>query len=207
MLTASTVVRKKPEVGDVRAAEKGVLAFIPPRMQLWLRHPGSGPRSAPQQAGTEPPPLPRRLRIAPGASPRCRRPSSAALLPSSRPPCPAPAAVRGRAQTPEPFGVLQNGLWGLGGRGLRSRPVSKMAAVWLRLGNPAPVRRGGWAPCRGREGRADAIFPERGSDIEGSVGGWREGGTGAAAAAAGFVHRSQGKGAFELVPVGFCALS
>lgn len=58
----------------------------------------------------------------------------------------------------------------------------------------------------GREGRADAIFPERGSDIEGSVGGWREGGTGAAAAAAGFVHRSQGKGAFELVPVGFCAL-
>lgn len=85
------------------------------------------------------------LRIAPSASPRCRRPSSAALLPSSRPPCPAPAAVwcRGRAQTPEPFCVLQNGLWGLGGRVLHSRPVSKMAAVWLRLGNPAPVRRGG----------------------------------------------------------------
>lgn len=34
MLTASTVVRKKPEVGGVRTAEEGVLAFIPPRMQL-----------------------------------------------------------------------------------------------------------------------------------------------------------------------------
>lgn len=146
-------------------------------------------------------------------SPRCQPPLPPPLLrcPTSllTAPCPAPAAVCGRAQTPEPFSLLQNGLWGLGGRGLRSRPVSKMAAVWLRLGNPAPVRRGGWAPCRGREGRADAIFPERGSDIEGSVGGWREGGTGAAAAAvaAGFVHRSQGKGAFELVPLGFCARS
>lgn len=34
MLKASTVVRKRPEVGGGRAAEEGVLAFIPPRMQL-----------------------------------------------------------------------------------------------------------------------------------------------------------------------------
>lgn len=195
---------------SVSASEDAVLS------QTSARPPAFGPTTAWDGAPAPPPrSAPPGLRIAPGSSPSCSRPSSVALLPStpprSPPAQPLPQSGVSAAPRPEPFGVtrkalLQNGHWGLVGRRLRSQPISKMAAAWLRLGNPAPARRGGWAPCSGREGRADAIFPERGCDIEGSVGGWKEGDTGAAAAV-GFVHRSQGKGASELVPVGFYALS
>lgn len=219
MLRVTTVVSRKPEVG--RGGEQQRREFwrfclrgcssesdiLPPAFgstTAWVGAAAPPPRSAPPG-----------LRIAPGTSPSCSRPSSAALLPStpphSPPAQPLPQSGVSAAPRPEPFSVtskalLQNGHWGIGGRKLHSQPISKMADVWLRFGNPAPARRGGWAPCSGREGRADAIFPERGSDIEGSVGGWKEGDTGAAAAV-GFVHRSQGKGASELVPVGFCPLS
>lgn len=81
--------------------------------QTPLLPPALGPTTGQDRAPAPPArAAPPGLRIAPGASPRCSRPSSAALLPASRPPCPAPAAVwcHGRAQTPEPFSMLQNGL-------------------------------------------------------------------------------------------------
>ncbi|XP_051661123.1 POU domain, class 5, transcription factor 3-like [Manacus candei] len=107
MPRASTVVRKKPEVGvgesgrggsfGIRSSEDAALtqtSSLPPALG-----PTTGRDGAPAPPARAAPPG---LRIAPGASPRCSHPSSAALLPSSRPPCPAPAAVwcRGRAQTP-----------------------------------------------------------------------------------------------------------
>lgn len=121
MLRVTTAVSRKPEVGrgEQLRREFWRICLRGCSSESDILPPAFGPTTAWDGApapAPPPPSAPPGLRIAPGTSPSCGRPSSAALLPSTPPhsPLPPPAAQPlpqsgrlGRAQTPKPFGVTR----------------------------------------------------------------------------------------------------